>query len=60
MKGKMKIFDIQDIFRDDLNQIERTIERIRRNSILSQAGATQPQQKKQKPRDGLRPPKVTS
>jgi len=55
---KMKIFDIQDIFRDDSNQIERTIERIRKNRIFGQSGATQPQQQEQKPRDGRWPPKV--
>jgi hypothetical protein len=48
MKRKMKIFDIQDIFRDDSNQIERTIERIKRSRILGQSGATQPQHSKSK------------
>lgn len=58
MEGKMKILDIQDIFRDDSNQIERTIERIKGNKMPGQSSATQPQQQKQKPRDGLWPPKV--
>ncbi|MBW2095483.1 MAG: hypothetical protein JRI80_11400 [Deltaproteobacteria bacterium] len=54
----MKIFDIQDICRDDANQIERTIERIKGNRTLGQSSATQPQQQKHKPRDGRWPPKV--
>jgi len=58
-KGKMKVFEIQTIFKEDANQIERTIERIRRTRKPGQSGAAQPQQQKHKPRDGRRPPKVT-
>ncbi len=54
----MEIFDIQDIFKDDANQIERTIDRIKGAETDHQSDVTQPQQQKHKPCDGRRPPKV--
>ena len=59
MEEKMKICDIQEILRDDVAQIERTLERIRKNRIHGQSSATQPQHQNHKPRDGQQwPPKV--
>jgi hypothetical protein len=58
MKEEMEILDIQDIFKDDANQIERTIDRIKGDGADHQFDVTQPQQQKHKPRDGQRPPKV--
>ncbi len=58
MKEEMEILDIQDIFKDDANQIERTIDRIKGDGADHQSDVTQPQQQKHKPGDGQRPPEV--
>jgi hypothetical protein len=58
MKEEMGLQDIQSSFRDDVEQIEKTVEKIRRKRKHRQTSAVQPQQQDNKPCDGKRPPTV--
>jgi hypothetical protein len=58
MEEEMGLQDIQNSFRDDVEQIEKTVEKIRRKRKHRQSSAVQPQQQHNKPCDGRRPPRV--
>jgi hypothetical protein len=57
-EDEMGLQDIQDSFRDDVEQIEKTVEKIRRKRKHCQSSVVQPQHQHNKPCDGRRPPRV--
>jgi len=58
VKNKLDISDIQDIFRDNQRLFEKVIDELESKKCLGRSSATQPQQKRIRPCEGKKPPKV--
>jgi hypothetical protein len=58
MKNRLEISDIQDIFRDNQRLFEKLVDELENDACHSRSNASQPQQKRIRPSEDKRPPKV--